>query len=144
MRRSPKIREILKTPGICAGRARLRPIRLRPAGLFELGPFDLGQIDLGQFDLGQSGFFSIQAKKNLLEILFDLGQFFRLWTIQELKKNRKCERKQHIMKNTEKTTKKKNMGGRNKQHSPCFLVKTSPADGRRRFHKNTAYAPFRE
>ena len=27
-----------------------------------------------------------------------------------------------------------------KQYSPCFLVKTSPAEGRRRFHKNTAYA----
>ena len=27
-----------------------------------------------------------------------------------------------------------------KQYSPCFLVKTSKAEGRRRFHKNTAYA----
>ena len=27
-----------------------------------------------------------------------------------------------------------------KQYSPCFLVKTSPAEGPRRFHKNTAYA----
>ena len=27
-----------------------------------------------------------------------------------------------------------------KHYSPCFLVKTSPAEGRRRFHKNTAYA----
>ena len=24
------------------------------------------------------------------------------------------------------------------QYRPCFLVKTSPAEGRRRFHKNTA------
>ena len=57
---------------------------------------------------------------------------------EELQRTKNKQRKQHKT-NRNKTTKKDTGGGTNKK-SPCFLVKMSPAEGRRRFHKNTAYA----
>ena len=42
--------------------------------------------------------------------------------------------------NTRQTERKQQRKTLDKQYGPCFLVKTSPAEGRRRFHKNTAYA----
>ena len=53
----------------------------------------------------------------------------------------KKQRKQHKT-NRNKTKMKDTDWERDKQCSPCFLVKTSPAEGRRRSHKNTAYARF--
>ena len=57
----------------------------------------------------------------------------------------KKRRKQQMEENQDKQKEnnKKRHWGRDKQYSPCFLEKTSPAEGRRRFHKNTAYGPFR-
>ena len=108
------------------------------------GALDLGQFELGQFDLGQWGFFSTEAKKNLIEILFDLGQFFfRFWTLLEQRNQdgvtgNSTPRGQTKLRNN--TTNKKHIGGGTNNIVRVFLVKTSPAEGRRRFHKNTAYA----
>ena len=57
-------------------------------------------------------------------------------------KNKRKQRKQHIAENQDKQKQNNKEGhwGRDKQYSPCFLVKTWPAEGQRRFHKNTAYA----
>ena len=53
---------------------------------------------------------------------------------EEQKKTKKTSKER------QKENNKERHWEREKQYGPCLLVKTSPAEGWRRFHKNTAYA----
>ena len=73
-------------------------------------------------------------------LAFDLPQCNEPWRQEELPGNEEQKKTKKTTQDKQKENNKERHWGRDKQYSPCFLVETSLAEGKRRFRKSTADA----